>query len=83
MDNILKFVENHPFSTTFAVATPLVIPVEYHQVFAQLILGVGTQLAFFLIEIFRKKAKIKSRKNDVENSFDNYLNDVKDPTQVR
>lgn len=83
MDNIVRFVENHPFSTTFALATPLVIPVEYHQVFAQLILGVGTQLAFFLVELFRKKAKIKARKNDIENSFDNYLNDVKDPTQVR
>jgi len=55
MDRVLNFITDHPLSTSFAFAQPMVIPSEYHSVFAQLILTLGTQIVLFLAEKLNKK----------------------------
>ncbi|SHK63225.1 hypothetical protein [Epilithonimonas mollis] len=78
MEALIKFVNSHPLSTTFAMVSPMAIPPQYHLVFAQLLLQVG----IFGIEWLYKKLRVKARKADYEQSFDEYLND-KDPTEKR
>jgi len=81
MDNITKFVSNHPVSSLFSVV-PMTIDPAYHTAFASLIGGLGLQLGLFFIEFLYKKLKVKKRTADYEQSFDQYLKD-KDPTQIR
>ncbi|PZQ94914.1 MAG: hypothetical protein DI539_30755, partial [Flavobacterium psychrophilum] len=78
MKTLLTFVENHPFSTSFASVGLITIPTTYHIVFAQLLLQIG----FFGVEFLYKKFKIRKRNADIEQSFDDYLKD-KEPTEKR
>jgi len=80
--DVVKFVSDHPYSSLFAVANPLIIPPEYHSVFAQIILTLGTQLTIFIFEWLKKKAKLRKLSTDYDQSFDDYLKD-KDPTEKR
>lgn len=80
--DVFKFISDHPYSSLFAVASPLIIPPQYHSVFAQIILTLGTQLTMFIFERLRKKAKIRKLRKDYDQSFDDYLKD-KDPTEKR
>ncbi|WP_273499514.1 hypothetical protein [Methylorubrum populi] len=78
MEQLIKFVETHPISTSFATVGPMIIPAQYHLVFAQLLL----QLGIFGIEFLYRKLKIRKRNADIEQSFDDYLKD-KEPTEKR
>lgn len=80
--DVIKWISDHPYSSLFAVANPLIIPLEYHSVFAQIILTLGTQLTIFIFELLRKKSKIRKLRKDYDQSFDDYLKD-KDPTEKR
>lgn len=82
MERLTCFLQNHSTSTIFAVVNPLIIPPIYHTVISQIILGLGVQATMFIFEFLRKKAKIKSRKSDYDQTLDDYLND-KNSTEIR
>lgn len=79
---INNFLQNHTASSLFAVVNPLVIPPIYHTVLSQIMLGLGIQATMFIFEFLRKKAKIKERAKNYEQSYDEFLQD-KDPTNFR
>jgi len=83
MDKVLNYITDHPLSTGFAFVNPLVIPSEYHSVFAQLILTLGTQIVLFVAEKLNKKRIVNKRKENYEQSFDDYLDNKKKPEDVR
>ncbi|MGX9985480.1 hypothetical protein [Soonwooa purpurea] len=70
MDKVLNYLTDHPLSTGYAFASPLMIPNEYHSVFAQLILTLGTQIVLFVVEKLNKtrvKEKLSEKEKDKEN----------------
>lgn len=68
INNLVKFVSDHPYSSTLAVSYPLVIPNEYHMVFSQLLLALGTQIILFFVEKLTKKKpkEVETEKKDKE-----------------
>jgi len=78
MDTLVKFVTDHPLSFSTIAVTPLVIPSAYHVVISQLLL----QFGIFGIEWLYKKVKIRNRRKNLDQSFDDYLDD-KNPTEIR